>query len=97
MRILKLIYEKTLKQYMICNKQKMNITYFLKTLFEREEEWAHKQRGKVEGGGEGQADSLLSMEPNAELHTGTPGSWPEPKADAWQVDTDLGWNQESEA
>ena len=36
----------------------------------------------TEGDGEGEADSLLSREPDAGLNPGTPGSRPEPKADA---------------
>ena len=50
--------------------------------------WERKKRsmrggaGRVaEGEGEGEADSLLSREPNAGLDARTLGPWPEPKAD----------------
>lgn len=44
----------------------------------RESEREHKQ----EVGAEGEADSLLSREPDKGFTLRTPGSWPEPKEDA---------------
>ena len=51
-------------------------------LFERDREREKEQEwwGRTEG--EGEADSLLRREPNVGLDPRTPGSWPEPKADA---------------
>ena len=48
----------------------MSIIIFFKYLFarERECEW---DRGEGEGGGESQADSLLSVEPDVGLRPGT--------------------------
>ena len=37
--------------------------------------------------GEEEADSLLSREPDPRLDPRTPGSWPEPKADAQPTET----------
>ena len=43
--------------------------------------WRHKQ-GEQQAEAEGEADSPLSWEPDVGLDPRTPGSWPEPKADA---------------
>ena len=52
-------------------------------LFERERVWesAWAYVGGVGVGGDGEADSLLSRDPNAGLDPRTLGSWPEPKED----------------
>jgi len=59
------------------------LTNFLKTLFtcltERKRE--HKKGGQ-QAEGEGEADSPPSQKPAMGLHPRTPGSRPEPKADA---------------
>ena len=47
--------------------------------WDRERERAHKQG---EGQAEGEADSLLSKEPDVGLDSRNLGSWPEPKAEA---------------
>ena len=56
-------------------------SFFLKILFSYLTEKEHKQ-GEQKAEREGEADSLLSREPDAGLHPRVLGSWPEPKADA---------------
>ena len=49
---------------------------FYLCIWERERAWAGR-------GAEGEADSLLSREPDIGLYPRTLGSWPEAKADTW--------------
>ena len=44
--------------------------------------WERKKQAQAEGGAEGEAESLLSREPDLGLYPRTPGSWLELKADA---------------
>ena len=60
----------------------MALFFFFKIIYLRERNRAHRHEQGGEAEAEGEADSLLSREPDMGLNPGIPGSQPEPKAAA---------------